>query len=313
MPQSPDPGKPSRPKRKTSAKAPKLDADRLVAELLAAPRFPEGKRRLPLKSLGLRSGAEHLMIGDEDPQEYEGLVNWWIELLDAEGPADQFMASGAAYACWQLRRLHKAIAATRKLALLRSGARDHEGSAREAAALGGRLAENPPEVVGRLRETVAGCRWLGSQWRFFDCMIGEENGLYPSQQLWATQLLGLRETGPHVFRAWLDALMADMPGRKESAVLRAVARAIIAELEAQAERLTSEAEAQWWAMQQARRSPSPEEKVRQRYETMYLRTIRQTIRSIKTFKSPRRRNAARDANSDEPPAAGDTAPDDTAA
>jgi hypothetical protein len=293
MPQRKDPDKTPQPKRKTSVRKAKIDVDYLIAQLLAAPRFPAGKQRRSLQNLGLLYGGKILVLPDEDPTEYEGLVNWWIELLEAEGAPELFMASSAAHACWRLRRLQKAEAAIMKRELRRAGVKDHEGHEREAAALGSRLAENPPEVVQRLRETVAGCRWLISQWRFLDCMISEDCGVYPSQQMWATQLLGLDETGPQAYQTWIDARARDLPGRKESTLLREAVSATVAELEAHGARLTEEALRCWWEMQAMRPRPSPEEKVRRAYHKSFRQVIRRSIQSMKTLKDSRRSSAAR--------------------
>jgi hypothetical protein len=203
------------------------------------------------------------------------------------------MASSAAHACWQLRRLQRAEAAIMKRELRRAGVKDHEGQEREAAALGGRLAENPSEVVRRLRETVAGCRWLISQWRFLDCMISEDSGVYPSQQMWATQLLGIAETGPQAYQTWIDARARDLPGRKEPTLLRAAVRTTIAELEAHGARLTEEALRHWWEMQAMRSRPSPEEKVRRAYHKSFRQVIRRSVQSMQSRKGIRRTNADR--------------------
>jgi hypothetical protein len=299
-----NPGKTPRPSRKGSARKAKIDVDAVIARVRGTPLTPEAKQRLSSQS-GVDSWnrTDILVLSNEDPEEYKDWVGRWMIELGAEGGPELFAAKSAAHASWQLRRLEKAIGAWRELARRHAERAENKFWEREehdVLLLSQRLAENPTEVVMHLRQTAPGCRWLISQWRFLDCLITGDGGLYPSQQLWATQLLGFLETGPEAFQYWLAGKARGRPAPAGSTLLREVIRETIAELEGRATQLTEAARA-CWLEEEEWTAPdiTPYEKRFSSQDKLYRREIRDSIKMIQSFREIRGTSAARSEGPDE--------------
>lgn len=184
----------------------RIAANRLNAQKSTGPRTEEGKNRSSQNATKHGLCAGRVVLPDEDAEEYQALIDEWLEAYGGD-PASRALAERAAAAQWKLRRCDRAEAGyirdnhLRNQQLLEDNLREH------ARALGEKLIDpydveyfprNPDPLIAtraalettatglawrleKLEEIVQACERGGSVHQCFVVRFGRLMGVHPGR------------------------------------------------------------------------------------------------------------------------------------